>query len=264
MVAAGVDEPQRAYSRRYEVTRRLAAALPGSTSFRSGVTPEEMAAVYGDSRIVLNDGGDRHRPITMRVFEALGSGAALLTEDVPGLDLLLEPGVHYCILLPDAVEQVRTLLASEQLASLAAAGERFARGRHTYDHRVDELLRLFAATAAGSAPRRRIPADPIAAAVDADVDVQTVAVFGADLDLPDRAVYAEPAAAARVVRSQVDAVVVGDAGTDLEAALAGARRYVYATTAIAEAVRAALPNAGVTMRGDLVRFDLGAPGYRLR
>ena len=42
----------------------------------------------------------------MARFEAIGSGAFLVTERVPGLDRLFSEGHHYAVLSPDAAGQL--------------------------------------------------------------------------------------------------------------------------------------------------------------
>jgi hypothetical protein len=269
MVAAGLITPSVRYGRRYEMARRLQAAFPDRTAFRYGLRPYEMAALYGDSRIVLNDGGTRHLPITMRVFEALGAGALLVTEDLPGMDVLLEPGTHYVTLGGDAVAGVRDALARPDAGQIAAAGHSHAMAHHTYDHRIDDLLRIAAATTRSDRVRPTVPSDPLSAAVHGDVDVHTVAVFGAELDLPDRAVRSGAAAEERLPDGRSDAVVLGaGAVPDLDVAVTAARRYVYTANRSAPPVLAAVervhPDAQVGWVGPVMRVDLGAPGYRMR
>jgi hypothetical protein len=269
MVAAGLAAESERYHKRFAMTRDLTAAFADRTAFRYGLLPEAMAALYADTRIVLNDGGARHLPITMRVFEALGCGAVLVAEDLPGTDVLLSPGKHYVPLGEEPVAQVRSILADPQSASIAAAGRQRALDHHTYDHRVDELLAIAAQTEPGALPEYGVAADPLAAAIDLDVDVQALAVFGTELDLPDRAVRAGADAAARLEHGKTDAVVFGDGEIpDPDFAVAGARRYVYATGSGAKRVLPALershPEADIAWVGNVMRVDLRAPGYRMR
>jgi hypothetical protein len=105
---------------------------------RSNVTPEEMAAIYRDSRIVVDDGAGRHLPITMRTFEATGAGALLVTNPGPGTSLLFTPGRDYLTLGEDAADSIDGLGGDTE--PVARSGYRAAWDRHTYDHRVAELL----------------------------------------------------------------------------------------------------------------------------
>ena len=268
MVGAGLDDPAGRYTRRQAMAADLAAALPTRTGFCSGLPPEDMAALYRTAKIVVNDGGNRHYPITMRVFEALGSGSLLLTDDLPGTDVLLRPGGHYVALGPDPVGQVQRLLADPATETIARNGQQYAAQRHTYDHRVDELLTIAGITEVRHAAEWTPPVDPLAAAVDRDVEVHSVAVLGGCLNLPDRAVRCGDDAAARLEPGKTDAVVIGGDGyRDLDTAVRAARRYVYADPAVAETVKmhvaAIRPEAAMSTVAGILRADLGTPGYRL-
>src|SRR5690606_601628 len=107
------------------------------------VKAKEMAALYEEARIIPNEGGTRHFPITMRVFEAIAARAVLITDDLPGTDLLFAPGKHYLVLEDDIVSQVRSVLSARDNAQkIADAAWEHAHGRHTSDHRVDELFEI--------------------------------------------------------------------------------------------------------------------------
>jgi hypothetical protein len=187
---------------------------------------------YGRSKVVINEGGDRHRPITMRVFEATGSGAALLTDDLPGMDLLFDRDEEYAVLDDSRVlAQVREL--GRNGASVADAGRNRALTEHTYDHRVDDLLEVARGTTLRS---HRVPTGWDAVL---EPDVTTVVAVGADdvVDLlPDRAEIA--------IGRHADAALVGDSPVEaIRAAVASARRFVYCVGGerSREAVRSALP-----------------------
>jgi len=273
MVGAGVGGSSTRYDRRRRITEELGERLPGRTRFDYGLPPAEMAAVYADSRIVVNDGGARHLPITMRVFEALGAGALLLTEDLPGTDMLLERGVHYAPMGDDVAggvaDQVERLL-SPAGARIADAGHRHALDHHTYDHRVDELLAIAASTR--PAVRRGTESGavaPLDRIVDADVEVQEIAAFGwqPGPNLADRAI--RDAGDGTLRPGSIGAVVIGAGGApDLAGAVAAARGYVYAAEPFTGAVAAILaeiaPEAVVTVELGVLRADLGGIGYRMR
>lgn len=258
-VGAAVASP--AYAGRREMIEALESVLdPERLSIADGVTPQQLAAIYGDARIVFNDGGTRHHPITMRVFEAVGSGAVLLTEDAPGLGLLFTPDEHYRVLRPESiVSDVNDLLADPSSAEMAAAALRHAGGRHTYDHRVDELIAIAEATppATGWAPEE--PTSEIAAAIADDVEVMTVAAHGLpDLaaELPLHAIWADPEPGA----TRYDAVALGgDWYGPVAAARRDAVRYLYIEPGTP------LPPELFPFQSDteLTRIDLEAPGYRV-
>jgi len=226
MVGAGVDSAVSRYVRRHEMLTRLQVAFPETTAFLHGVPPERLAAVYGDARVVLNEVGTRHHPITMRVFEAIGSGALLLTDDAPGTDRLIEPGT-YRVLHDDVVAQVTSLLADSASADSAAAAHAAAMSRHTYDHRVDELLVIVAATAPGTAPPQAPPASAIGAVIDGDVEVQQIAQFGlAGLagELPSRAVWDGAEIIDRLLPGRMEAIALGTPTRHVGRAVAAAKK----------------------------------------
>ncbi|GEM_PF-1320593 len=271
MVGAGVGGSGGRYDRR----RELVEALEGYTSIRTrfsyGLGPEEMIALYQDARIVINEGGRRHLPITMRVFEALGAGALLLTEDLPGTDTLLKRGEHYVPMTEDVPDQVRHLLDSAESSAIAAAGRRWAWDRHTYDHRVDQLFEIASTTSPAPIDLEDSfrPRTPLAAVVDRDVETQHLATFGQvdAMGLDDRAVRFGDAE--RLRESSIDAVVIGRGPVaELKLAVLAARGYVYAEGEHSAAVETVLadhrPDAIVSYDSGFLRADLGGTGYRMR
>ncbi len=226
----------------------------------SAMTPDEMASAYGDARIVLNEGGTRHHPITMRVFEAIGSGAALLTTDAPGLELLFAPREHYRSLHPPTVgATIAAMLKDPATARMAESAYHSALGRHTYDHRVDELLAIAEAT-----PRRdqwtpEAPSSAVAQAIADDVEVATIAAFGLPglrKELPLHAVWNDPHPGTR----RYDAVALGSGWQGpASAACRDAVRYIYT-----EAGTLVPPELdSLQSVADRSRIDLKAPGYRI-
>jgi hypothetical protein len=249
------------YGARRQIIDDLDAVHPADRrSIVEGVTPDRMAEMYGAARVVFNDGGTRHHPITMRVFEAIGSGAALLTTDAPGLDLLFTPDEHYRLMHPEeAAGAVAVLLADPATAQMAAAARDHASGRHTYDHRVDELLAIAEATPRTESWTAGRPTSEVARAVAGDVEVSSVAAYGLpDIaeELPLHAVWTDPEPGAR----GYDAVALG-AGWHgpIEAARGDAVRYIYIEPGTPMA-RDVQPSPSDT---DLTRIDLHAPGYRI-
>jgi hypothetical protein len=260
------------YGRRQQLVAELEHALPAERlGFREAVSAQEMAALYGDSRIVINEGGTRHYPITMRVLEAVGSGAVLLSDPLPGMEMLLEEGSQYALLGPDVTADVKGLLGdSDRLQEISDSARQRAMGLHTYDHRVDELFEI-----AGSTRKRVVPhsvaVSPLARAIDLDVEVQRVAQLGApDLveQLPDREVWdAESLARERLGAGKMETVAVRrDDLSRLDDLLLAARRYIYvegAGVGLAEFLERHAPQAVVEHRGDVARVDLLAPSYRI-
>lgn len=260
------------YSRRQQIVADLEAAFPPERlGFAENVTASEMAALYEEARIVPNEGGTRHYPITMRVFEAIAAGAVLLTDDLPGTDALFTPDEHYLILERDVAGQVRDLLADRgRMERIAAAALEHARGRHTYDHRVDELFEIAARTS-----KRKMPEPParsdLADLIDADVEVQRVAQVGAPHlwdELGSRQVFdACELGAERMAPGKMETVAVtADDVSNLTDILLAARRYLYfegAARGLDEFLAAHHPQAAVVRHGSLTRVDLLAESYRV-
>jgi len=272
MVGSRLREEAWQYRRRTELVADLESHLgPDRVRFVEGVAPEVMAEIYADSRIVLNEGGTRHHPITMRVFEAVGAGAILLTDTPPGLDLLFESEREYAVLRDDARNAVDRLLGDlEQGQAVADRAFERAMGTHTYDHRVDLLVEI-----AKETPKREVSSSPpggeLATAIDADVEVQRVVhdgVPGLDEELPDREVWPLSERTGRLSPGSMDAAVItADTISGLETLLDSARRYVYAlgsVTGLDEYLETRYPEAVTYQNGDVRRIDLMTEGYRVK
>jgi hypothetical protein len=272
-VGSGVDG-QGAYGRRGQILRAIMEAVPEERrSLSGGLSPEEMAAVYEQARLVPNDCGTRHRPITMRVFEAVGAGALLYTEDAPGMDRLFDPSAHHVVLGDDPAADVAELLRSP--ASEARAGEAtsHALARHTVRHRVDDLVAVVQATTPGRlAPERPRLAEPLLQPVADDALLDDVLVLGLDPDeeaLPDRVVWPEERLDRLADRPLAHAVVVGAGWQGDPGAVArAARRLVVVPMGRSDLVDAVLAHhsdarVAETSAGVLA-IDLGTPGYRMQ
>lgn len=260
------------YTRRQQIVADLEASLPPERlGLAENVSAEEMARLYEQARIIVNEGGTRHYPITMRVFETVGAGAALVTDDVPGTDLIFRPGEHYAILADDIGTQVSTLLSDvEAIQRMADAALAHGLDHHTYDHRVDELFHIVATTT-----KRSIPPPPsrsdLATLIDRDVEVQRVAQVGApDLadDLDSRQVFdAHALEPGRLAPAKMETVAVrGDDVSGLSGVLRSARRYLYfegAARGLDEFLASEHPQAIVERSGALTRVDLVAESYRV-
>jgi 2-polyprenyl-3-methyl-5-hydroxy-6-metoxy-1,4-benzoquinol methylase/Tfp pilus assembly protein PilF len=105
--------------------------------------PEEMAKTYAQSKIVVN--AAVNVDINMRVFEALASGALLITDQADGLDELFVDGQHLVVYEKDddLFDLVRYFLENDaERERIAAAGKQLAYDRHTYDDRVNRMIRM--------------------------------------------------------------------------------------------------------------------------
>ena len=269
MVGSGIGGRGSRYDRRREIAESLTSDEAITAEVAYGLPPEEMIALYGNARIVVNDGGPRHFPITMRVFETLAAGALLLTEDIPGTDTILSRGDHYVPMAADVASQVRALLADDTSSAIADAGHSWAVARHTYDHRVDHLTALARETpVSDSGEYVSLPRTRLGALIDQDVEVQHLAVFGdpGDLALEDRAVRAGDAS---LPERSIDGVAIGEGPVEhLRDAVLAARGYVYAVAGNADQVARILaqerPEASVESVNGMLRADIGGSPYRMR
>lgn len=259
------------YARRGELVARARDHLGAERcAFRSGIEPSEMLATYADSRIVLNEGGTRHHPITMRVFEAVAAGALLVTDHCPGLDQLFAPS-HTVRLAEPFEAQLDALLADAASAERAADALAHARARHTYDQRVDELFAVLAATTADREPAALPPADTLAGQVARDAEVQRLVQVGADELVeahPDREVWTPDELGERMQPRTLEGVALRtDDARGLEEVVDAAWRYLYVegpAAGLDEHLAATRDQVSVTRHGDVRRFDLHAPGYVVR
>jgi glycosyltransferase involved in cell wall biosynthesis len=86
-------------------------------------------------------------PASLRLYEATGVGAALVTNRVEDLSSRFEPGAEILVYdhPKEAVELVRTLLADEALAArVGSAGQQRTLRDHTVEVRAAELDRILA------------------------------------------------------------------------------------------------------------------------
>ena len=109
----------------------------------------EMYKIYGRSKITLN----RHGAIAsnfaanMRLFEATGMGACLMTESRPNLSDLFDPSTEVVSYddLEDLQSKLEIVLESESTRQgVAEAGQRRCLQQHSYGVRIKEILTAFA------------------------------------------------------------------------------------------------------------------------
>lgn len=109
---------------------------------------KDMFALLGQSKLVLNRHGEIAGPyaVNMRMFEATGSGAALITESKTNLADLFVPGEE---VLPYDSPQEAAQLAFEilnqptRLDEIARAGQKRTLESHTYTARAQQVSELF-------------------------------------------------------------------------------------------------------------------------
>ncbi|MCC6697864.1 MAG: glycosyltransferase [Candidatus Hydrogenedentes bacterium] len=103
--------------------------------------PADMARIYAQAKIVINIAADRD--VNMRVFEAMASGALLITDEAEGLEELFEDGKHLVIYrnddaVPDVIE--RYLADGPSRERIAAEGRKLVFAKHTYQHRTRQMI----------------------------------------------------------------------------------------------------------------------------
>jgi glycosyltransferase involved in cell wall biosynthesis len=110
-------------------------------------SPEEMAAIYSRSKIVVNISRDDHlSDANLRCFEAMAAGALLITAKPTELaDYGFIEGVHYIAFESesDLCLKVKSFLADDTARQgIARAGRSLVIDKHTYDRRVDTILEI--------------------------------------------------------------------------------------------------------------------------
>jgi spore maturation protein CgeB len=113
------------------------------------ISGPEMVRVFNAAKIVLNvhDPSDLSFKPNMRVFEATGCQSFLLTDRALGLDTCFdEPEEVTCYDDDsDLVQQSKSFLESpSERASIAQRAHERAYKEHTYDQRIDQVLRTVA------------------------------------------------------------------------------------------------------------------------
>jgi spore maturation protein CgeB len=114
------------------------------------VPPSQHAAFYSASRLTLNVTRTEMRRAgwspSVRLFEAAAAGAAIVSDDWPGLSSVLEPGRE--VLVAGATEDMILIIEHGERQSIERLAERARRrvlGAHTADHRALELEHYIAA-----------------------------------------------------------------------------------------------------------------------
>ncbi len=80
----------------------------------------------------------------MRVFEALCCGSMLLTDDADGLADFFTDREHLVIYNDDNIAELAEYYINhkEERERIAEAGRKLVLEKHTYAHRVDEIVRV--------------------------------------------------------------------------------------------------------------------------
>jgi spore maturation protein CgeB len=118
--------------------------------------PTEWRKIYSSAKIVLNIHYGFNSPdkryvsqAANRVFEILGCGAFELTDDTPDVRAVFEDGKHLATYstVEELKEKLRLYLNDPlQREAIARAGRNEVLAKHTYDHRMREILSLIRRT----------------------------------------------------------------------------------------------------------------------
>jgi spore maturation protein CgeB len=114
---------------------------------------DDTAKKFSQSRILLNESVGHD--MNMRTFEAMACRQVLLTEDVPPLHELFKDGEHLVTYrtIDEAVDLAKGLLADpERRKGIAESGYQEILAKHTYNHRVREILK----TCIGWVPEEKV------------------------------------------------------------------------------------------------------------
>jgi hypothetical protein len=145
-----------AVARRYELKlwgnlpRSLPSASPLHRCFQGEVWGAEMYQTLRRSKITLNSHIDiaGREAGNMRLFEATGVAAFLLTDFKDNLHTLFEPDREVAVWrsVDDCLETIDRLIGDEdRRATIARAGQARTMAQHTYRHRAGEILELIEA-----------------------------------------------------------------------------------------------------------------------
>lgn len=116
--------------------------------YRGEAWGRDMFELLGDSQIVLNRHGDfagRHA-VNMRLYEATGSGAALVTDSKDDLQDLFDVGREVAAYRsPDEAGSIVAGLLSDRasMGAIGAAGQRRTMADHTYRQRAETMADIY-------------------------------------------------------------------------------------------------------------------------
>lgn len=132
------------YGQRSRVLKRIAQSF-ATNDLSASYTVREVAEVYRRSRIVVNVGRDDFpHDANLRVFEALASGALLITATPTELtELGFQDGVHFATYASEdeVVPKIQYFLDHpEERLRISNAGRDKTLREHTYDQRALALL----------------------------------------------------------------------------------------------------------------------------
>lgn len=124
---------------RFQLIDLLRQRFPNS-KFTSA-NARDMYEIYANSKIVFNK--SVNNDVNMRFFEAIGSGACVVTNEIHsnGLEELFEEGRHYFVYQNNTIlEQVQTILSDYKFKPEQM--KEYVSMYHTYDCRVEAILSI--------------------------------------------------------------------------------------------------------------------------
>ncbi len=113
---------------------------------RDYIDNNEVGQAYHDAKILLNDHWDdmkQYGIISNRIFDALSAGAFIISDNVPGMDDMLEGSVVVYDTADDLREKIAYYMEhDEEREAKALAGQKIVRERHTFAIRVKDIIEV--------------------------------------------------------------------------------------------------------------------------
>lgn len=136
------------YSSRNLILNELSTKLKRKykLSLFSNIYLEKLAELYQNSKIVFNHSPKKYKTINMRIFEGMGCGALVLTNQVPFQSRLFINDEHYVVYKTkkDLFAKINYYLKNlDEAQRIANKGHNYLLKNHTYEHRALELVNIF-------------------------------------------------------------------------------------------------------------------------
>lgn len=127
--------------------RGIPSSSPLHERFRGEVWGRDMYNALRRSKITLNSHINASRGMAgnMRLYEATGVGTFLLTDNLPNLPTLFEPGAQVGVYdsVSDCLKKIERYLRDDvEREAIAQAGQAHTLAHHTYRDRAKELIAL--------------------------------------------------------------------------------------------------------------------------
>lgn len=119
--------------------------------------PQEMIHIYSMAKIVFNK--SINNDLNMRFFEAMGSGAVLVTDPIVdnGIEDLFVEEKHYFSYKnnEELIDLVKKLLNEEERTlQVGSAAKELILSKHTYDHRAEAIIEYIKLSKKGDSSKR--------------------------------------------------------------------------------------------------------------